>query len=167
MLSLSIGPAKPASRSLPAGNSVIYHLLVPTMGIRQAAQLLGVSDDTVQRWIDNGALSDSQDDSGRKVIAGDVLAEFWRNNARPLPPNPLGIGSSARNRFVGLVTNVISDKVMTQVEMQCGPHTVVSLMSTEAARELELEPGSLAVAVVKATTVIVETPKAPEGLAAE
>jgi excisionase family DNA binding protein len=118
MLSLSIGPAKPASRSLPAGNSVIYHLLVPTMGIRQAAQLLGVSDDTVQRWIDNGALSDSQDDSGRKVIAGDVLAEFWRNNARPLPPNPLGIGSSARNRFVGLVTNVISDKVMTQVEMQ-------------------------------------------------
>ena len=97
------------------------------------------------------------------MIAGDVLAEFWRNNARPLPPNPLGIGSSARNRFVGLVTNVISDKVMTQVEMQCGPHTVVSLMSTEAARELKLEPGSLAVAVVKATTVIVETPKAPGG----
>jgi molybdopterin-binding protein len=88
------------------------------------------------------------------------LAEFWRNNARPLPPNPLGTGSSARNRFVGLVTNVLSDKVMTQVEMQCGPHTVVSLMSTEAARELKLEPGSLAVAVVKATTVIVETPKA-------
>jgi molybdopterin-binding protein len=103
-------------------------------------------------------LSASQDAAGRKVIAGQVLAEFWRNNARPLPPNPLGTGSSARNRFVGLVTNVISDKVMTQVEMQCGPHTVVSLMSTEAARELELEPGSLAVAVVKATTVIVETP---------
>ena len=135
------------------------------MRIRQAAELLGVSDDTVRRWIDNGALSASQDDSGRKVIAGHVLAEFWRNNARPLPPNPLGIGSSARNRFVGLVTNVISDKVMTQVEMQCGPHTVVSLMSTEAARELKLEPGSLAVAVVKATTVIVETPKASEGLA--
>ena len=101
----------------------------------------------------------SQDAAGRKVIAGNVLAEFWRNNARPLPPNPLGTGSSARNRFVGLVTNVVSDKVMTQVEMQCGPHTVVSLMSTEAARELRLEPGSLAVAVVKATTVIVETPE--------
>ncbi len=96
-----------------------------------------------------------------------VLAEFWRNNARPLPPNPLSIGSSARNRFVGLVTDVLSDKVMTRVEMQCGPHTVVSLMSTEAARELKLEPGSLAVAVVKAATVIVETPKAPEDLAAE
>jgi molybdopterin-binding protein len=137
------------------------------MRIRQAAELLGVSGDTVRRWIDIGALSASQDDSGRKVIAGHVLAEFCRNNARPLPPNPLGIGSSARNRFIGLVTNVISDKVMTQVEMQCGPHTVVSLMSTEAARELKLEPGSLAVAVVKATTVIVETPKAPESLAAE
>jgi len=129
------------------------------MRIRQAAELLGVSDDTVRRWIDNGALSASQDAAGRKVIAGNVLAEFWQNNARPLPPNPLGTGSSARNRFVGLVTNVVRDKVMTQVEMQCGPHTVISLMSTEAARELKLEPGSLAVAVVKATTVIVETPK--------
>lgn len=88
------------------------------------------------------------------MIAGDVLAEFWRTNARPLPPNPLGTGSSAPNRFVGLVTNVVSDKVMTQVEMQCGPHTVVSLMSTDAARELKLEPGSLAVALVKATNVI-------------
>lgn len=112
------------------------------MRIRRAAELLGVSDDTVRRWIDHGALSASQDEAGRKVIAGDVLAEFWRKTARPLPPNPLGTGSSARNRFVGLVTNVVSDKVMTQVEMQCGPHTVVSLMSTEAAKELKLEPAA-------------------------
>jgi molybdopterin-binding protein len=130
------------------------------MRIRQAAELLGVSDDTVRRWIDNGVLSATRDAAGRKVIAGDVLAKFWRNNARPLSPNPLGTGSSARNRFVGLVTDVVSDKVMTQVEMQCGPHTVVSLMSTEAAHELKLEPGSLAVAIVKATTVIIETPNA-------
>jgi excisionase family DNA binding protein len=81
------------------------------MRIRQAAELLGVSDDTVRRWIDNGILSASQDAVGRKVIAGNVLAEFWRDSARPLPPNPLGTGSSARNRFVGLVTNVVSDKV--------------------------------------------------------
>lgn len=104
------------------------------MRIRQAAELLGVGDDTVRRWIDNGASSASRDDAGRKVIAGHVLAEFWRKNAPPLPPDPLGAGSSARNRFVGLVTNVISDKVMTQVEMQCGPHTVVSLMSTKRQR---------------------------------
>ena len=67
--------------------------------------------------------------------------------------------SSARNRFAGLVTKVITDTVMAQVEMQCGPFTVVSLMSTDAVRELQLEPGSIAVAVVKATTVIVETPR--------
>jgi molybdopterin-binding protein len=128
------------------------------MRIREAAELLGVSDDTVRRWIDQGTLSATQDASGRKVIAGDVLAKFLRSNAPPLPRNPLGVGSSARNRFVGLVTNVITDKVMTHVEMQCGPYTVVSLMSTEAARELKLAPGSIAVAVVKATNVIVETP---------
>ena len=133
-----------------------------TMRIRQAAELLGVSDDTVRRWIDNGTLPATQDQAGRKVVAGRDLAEFWRSNAPPPPRDPLGISSSARNRFVGLVTDVLSDTVMTRVEMQCGPHTVVSLMSTEAAQELRLEPGSLAVAIVKATTVIVETPKRPE-----
>lgn len=140
---------------------------MPMMRIREAAELLGVSDDTVRRWIDNGTLSATHDDVGRKVIAGDVLAKFLRTNAPQLPRNPLGIASSARNRFVGLVTNVIADKVMTQVEMQCGPHTVVSLMSTEAARELKLEPGSIAVAVVKATTVIVETPQNGDNPAAK
>lgn len=135
------------------------------MRIREAAELLGVSDDTVRRWIDHGLLPASQDESGRKVIAGDVLAEFSRTKAPARPPNPLGVGSSARNRFVGLVTKVLIDKVMAQVELQCGPFTVVSLMSAEAARELKLEPGSVAVAVVKATTVIVETPGTGETLA--
>lgn len=131
---------------------------MPTIRIRQAAELLGVSDDTVRRWVDDGNLSASQDESGRKVIAGDALAEFARANAARVQPDPLGVGSSARNRFVGLVTKVVTDTVMSQVEMQCGPFTVVSLMSTDAVRELKLEPGSVAVAVVKATTVIVETP---------
>jgi len=130
---------------------------VPNLRIRQAAELLGVSDDTVRRWIQQGALPVTLDSSGRKVIDSEVLAEFSRNNAPAPPPDPLGVARSARNRFVGLVTRVISDKVMTQVEMQCGPFTVVSLMSTDAAQELKLQPGSLAVAVVKATTVIVET----------
>jgi molybdopterin-binding protein len=130
---------------------------VPNLRIRQAAGLLGVSDDTIRRWIQQGALPVSNDTSGRKVIASDVLAEFARTNAPAPPPDPLGVGSSARNRFVGLVTRVTSDKVMSQVEMQCGPFSVVSLMSTEAAQELKLQPGSVAVAIVKATTVIVET----------
>jgi molybdopterin-binding protein len=131
---------------------------MPLIRVRDAAELLGVSDDTVRRWIDEGSLPASQDQSGRKVIPGDVLAEFARAHAAAAPKDPLGIGSSARNRLTGLVTKVLADKVMAQVEMQCGPFTVVSLMSADAVRELNLEPGSIAVAVVKATTVIVETP---------
>jgi molybdopterin-binding protein len=125
--------------------------------IKDAAVLLGVSDDTVRRWIDGGSLVAHKDESGRKVIAGDVLAEFASEHAAP-PVDPLGVGSSARNRFVGLVTKVTADKVMAEVQMQCGPFTVVSLMSSASAAELGLEPGKLAVAVVKATTVIIETP---------
>ena len=126
--------------------------------VRDAADLLGVSDDTVRRWIDDGALPVEQDKSGRKVIPGKELAEFAVANAAAAPKEPLGIASSARNRFTGLVTKVAIDGVMAQVDMKCGPFTVVSLMSADAARELKLEPGSVAVAVVKATTVIVETP---------
>ncbi len=125
--------------------------------IKHAAALLGVSDDTVRRWIDSGSLAAEKDEAGRKVIAGEILAAFAREHAAP-PPDPLGIASSARNRFVGLVTRVTADGVMAEVQMQCGPFTVVSLMSSESAAELGLEPGKLAVAVVKATTVIVETP---------
>lgn len=125
--------------------------------IKDAAQLLGVSDDTVRRWVDSGALAHEVDEANRKVVDGRDLAEFAQAQASPIP-DPSTVGRSARNRFVGLVTRVVSDTVMSQVELQCGPFRVVSLMSTEAVRELALEPGSVAVAVVKATTVIVETP---------
>ena len=77
--------------------------------IREAADLLGVSDDTVCRWIDNGTLDATKDDAGRKVIDGKVLAEFARGNAAPAATDMLGVGSSARNRFVGLVTKVVVD----------------------------------------------------------
>jgi molybdopterin-binding protein len=130
---------------------------VPDIRIKDAAILLGVSDDTVRRWIDSGSLPSYKDDAGRKVIDGRALADFARDHASP-PPDPSGVGSSARNRLVGLVTKVTADRVMSEVQMQCGPFTVVSLMSTESVRQLGLEPGVVAVAVVKATTVIVETP---------
>jgi molybdopterin-binding protein len=129
---------------------------MPQFRIRDAADLLGVSDDTVRRWIEAGALPAVKDEVGRKVIDGVVLAEFAQQHAASPAADPSGVGRSARNRFVGLVTRVIADGVMAQVEVQCGPHTVVSLMSSEAAREMRLEPGRLAIAVVKATTVIVE-----------
>lgn len=125
--------------------------------IREAAELLGVSDDTIRRWIDDGDLPTGSDQSGRKTVDGAALAAYSRKSAAAAPKDPLSVASSARNRFAGLVTRVVTDTVMAQVEMQCGPFTVVSLMSSEAVRDLNLEPGSVAVAVVKATTVIVET----------
>jgi molybdopterin-binding protein len=126
--------------------------------ISEAARLLGVSDDTVRRWIAADTVEVSQDDAGRQVIAGTELARHAQEIA-VAPGDPSGIGSSARNRLVGLVTAIASDKVMSQVELQCGPHRIVSLMSTEAVHDLGLEVGALAVAVVKSTMVIIETPK--------
>ena len=135
---------------------------MPTIRIREAAELLGVSDDTVRRWIDDGNLSSATDESGRMVIAGAELAAYVSANSGRVPQDPVGVGSSARNRFAGLVTKVTTDKVMAQVELQCGPFRVVSLMSSDAVRDLDLELGSVAVAVVKSTTVIVETPPRSE-----
>ena len=130
---------------------------MPQIRIKDAAHFLGVSDDTVRRWIDNGALASEKDESGRSVVDGLDLANLAKQNAI-LPEDTSGIGRSARNRFVGLVTAITMDTVMAQVELQCGPHRVVSLMSCEAVRELGLELGSVGVAVVKATMVMVETP---------
>jgi molybdopterin-binding protein len=132
---------------------------VPQFRIADAARLLGVSDDTVRRWVDAGTLPVQTDASNRKVIDGAALAAFARGHATA-PPDPSDVRSSARNRLVGLVTSVVADRVMAQVEMQCGPHRIVSLMSSEAVREMGLEPGALAVAVIKSTTVVVETPGA-------
>lgn len=125
--------------------------------ISEAARLLAVSDDTVRRWIEAGTLPTTG--ASPVEIPGDALAARAVELAAA-PGDPADLLSSARNRFVGLVTRVQLDGVMAQVDIQSGPHRVVSLMSSEAVRDLGLEPGSLAVAVVKATTVIVETPRA-------
>jgi molybdopterin-binding protein len=130
---------------------------VPHYRMSEIAELFGVSDDTVRRWADSGQLTAIRDAGGRKAVDGVELAAFAKSQAHATP-DPSVVDRSARNRFVGLVTEVISDRVMAQVEIQCGPHRVVSLMSSEAARELGLVPGVLAVAVVKSTQVMVETP---------
>ena len=130
---------------------------MPKIRIRDAAAFLNVSDDTIRRWVDVGMLPVEIDASNRKVIDGYALAKFAQAQAAPMQ-DPSLVDRSARNRFVGLVTDIVVDKVMAQVELQCGPHRVVSLMSSEAVRELGLELGSVAVAVVKSTTVIIETP---------
>ena len=129
--------------------------------VREAAELLGVSDDTLRRWVDLGRLTASADEAGRQAIDGVALAAFAQELAASTDrPEPGPVHSeSARNRFVGLVTRVVRDTVMAQVEIQSGGHRIVSLMSREAADELELEPGVLAIAAVKSTNVVVEVPQ--------
>jgi molybdopterin-binding protein len=119
--------------------------------------LLGVSDDTLRRWIAAGRLSVATDEAGRQVIDGAELAAFAVERAAT-PQDSASARESARNHFTGLVTNVVRDTVMAQVEMQCGPFRVVSLVSREAADSLGLEPGVEAVASIKATNVVVELP---------
>jgi molybdopterin-binding protein len=129
---------------------------VDSYRIAEAAELLGVSDDTVRRWIDAGRLT-ATDTSGPTAIAGRDLAELVESRAR----RPVGTRStnvSARNRLTGIVTKVVLDTVMAQVEVICGPYRMVSLMSAEAATELGLEPGVRAIVSVKSTNVVVERP---------
>lgn len=127
--------------------------------ISEAASLLGVSTDTVRRWIESERLTATADTTGRTTVAGEDVARIMREQA---PHDPAGeapiVAQSARNRFPGLVTRVVKDTVMAQVEIQAGPHRVVSLMSREAADELGLAPGVRAVASVKSTNVVVEIP---------
>ncbi|MEV0153121.1 MerR family DNA-binding transcriptional regulator [Micromonospora sp. NPDC050686] len=126
--------------------------------IGEAAELLGVSTDTVRRWVDAGRLPANRDDHGHRVIGGADLAAFVRAGAA----EPAGTErSSARNRLRGIVTAVVKDTVMAQVDIQAGPFRVVSLMSREAVDELDLRVGSVAVAVIKSTTVVVERAPTP------
>jgi molybdopterin-binding protein len=135
---------------------------MPTFRIKEAASLLGVSTDTVRRWADGGRIETTSDASGRLAVEGVTLARFAQGMAESADRGASGMmaAHSARNRFSGLVTRVIRDTVMAQVEIQAGPHRFVSLLSREAADELGLAPGVLAVATVKATNVSVEIPQA-------
>jgi molybdopterin-binding protein len=130
---------------------------VPHYRISDAARLLGVSDDSLRRWGEAGRVEMSHDDTGRLVVDGVELARIAREivpaeSAVPVPRE------SARNHFPGVVTDVRKDGVMAQVEIQAGPHRVVSLMSREAADELGLDVGVVAIASVKATNVVVDVP---------
>ncbi|MBG0564126.1 TOBE domain-containing protein [Actinoplanes aureus] len=125
-----------------------------TFRLGEAAELLGVSADTVRRWVDAGKLAALRDEHGHRLIDGAELAAFVR--AQAAEPDERSEFSSARNRLRGIVTAVVKDTVMAQVDIQAGPFRLVSLMSREAVDELDLQVGSVAVAVVKSTTVVVE-----------
>ena len=126
--------------------------------ISEAAAYLGISDDTLRRWIEAGRVPATSDASGRQVIEGAEVARLLRETAAShvsAETAPI-VGRSARNRFAGIVTRVVKDTVMAQVEIQAGPHRVTSLLSRESVEELGLAPGVRAVGIVKSTSVIVE-----------
>jgi molybdopterin-binding protein len=128
---------------------------MPQLRVADAASLLGVSDDTVRRWADQGRLQLTKAEGGRAVVDGAQLAALARELGEQSATDPLS-PRSARNSLRGIVTRVLRDTVMAQVELQAGPYRVVSLMSREAADELELEVGTVAHASIKATNVVVE-----------
>jgi molybdopterin-binding protein len=134
---------------------------MPTFRIKEAAGLLGISTDTLRRWADGGRIETMTDASGRLAVDGAELARLAQELTKSADhgESRAVVGHSARNRFSGLVSRVVRDTVMAQVEIQAGPHKFVSLLSREAADELGLEPGMLAVATVKATNVSVEIPE--------
>ena len=135
-----------------------YAAAVTTYKVGQVADLLGVSSDTVRRWADGGRLRMQRRSGGERLIDGADLARFLTETAPTIEQDPI-VSESARNRFPGIVTKVEKEGLVAIVHIQAGPHRVVSLMTREAADELALEPGDLAVAVVKSTNVVVEVPR--------
>ena len=133
---------------------------MPQLRIIEAAELLGVSDDTLRRWADQGRIALVRAGNGRSAVEGADLAALARELAEAPPSTGAGT-RSARNRLRGIVTKVTRDTVMAQVELQAGPFRVVSLMSREAADDLALEVGTVAYASIKATNVVVELDAAP------
>ncbi|MFI5634417.1 molybdopterin-binding protein [Streptomyces sp. NPDC051664] len=131
---------------------------MPMYSIGQAARLLGVSPETVRRWADGGRLPMGRDGSGNRVIDGVGLARFAKERAPgdvhgdpgDAPP------TSVRNAFTGIVTALAVDDVVARVEIQAGPHRVVSLVTREAVEELDLAVGVTVTARVKSTSVHVD-----------
>jgi molybdopterin-binding protein len=128
---------------------------MPNYRLGQAAKLLGVSTDTVRRMVDNGRLRAARSAGGQRLVDGASLARLVKPKRETEPE----VRQSARNRFPGIITRVVKDRVAAQVEIQAGPHRFVSLLTREAVDELDLRPGIPAIAVVKATNVSVELPR--------
>lgn len=129
----------------------------PALRIGQAAEVLGVSVDTLRRWAADGRLRITRSDGGQRLVAASEVRRQLGARRKAVPQQTI-VAQSARNRFVGVVTKVEADRVAATVEVQAGPHRLVSLLTAEAVRELRLRPGTQVIAVVKATNVIVEVP---------
>ncbi len=125
--------------------------------IGAAAEALGISTDTLRRWIEDGRVTADRTTGGQRTIAQDEVNRLLAERRRSGGDRPI-VAQSARNRFGGIVTSVKADGVAAVVEVQAGPHRLVSLLTAEAVEELDLRPGSEVVCVVKATNVMVEVP---------
>jgi molybdopterin-binding protein len=127
---------------------------MPRFRLGQAAKTLGVSVDTVRRMVDDGRLVAVRTAGGQRLIDGESLAAVAK--PKPRVKKDEAARQSARNRFPGIITRVVKDRVAAQVEIQAGPHRLVSLITRDAVDDLDLKPGMRAVAVVKATNVQIE-----------
>ena len=123
-----------------------------------AADMLGVGVETLRRWESEGRLSVVRSPGGQRLVPLSEVTRLLAERRREGADRPI-VAQSARNRFPGIVTKVEKEGLVAIVHIQAGPHRVVSLMTREAADELALEPGDLAVAVVKSTNVVVEVPR--------
>ena len=132
--------------------------------VGQAAEMLGVSVETLRRWETEGRLRMERSDGGQRLVDIDEVSRLLDERRRAATDRPI-VAQSARNRFPGIVTRIESDRVAAVVEVIAGPHRMVSLMTAEAVEELGLKVGDEAVCVVKATNVIVEIPSAKEARA--
>ncbi len=129
----------------------------PPIRIGQAAEILGVSVDTVRRWAADGTVKTTRSDGGQRLIAAGELRRLLDARRKTAPQQAIR-AQSARNRFPGVVIKVESDRVAATVEVQAGPHRLVSLLTAEAVRELGLKPGDQVICVVKATNVMIDLP---------
>lgn len=129
--------------------------------VGQAAEMLGVSIETLRRWETGGRLRMERSEGGQRLIAIAEVSRLLDGRRQALADRPI-VAQSARNRFPGIVTRVQSDSVAAVVEVMAGPHRLVSLMTAEAVSELDLKVGDEAICVVKATNVIVEIPSSKE-----
>ena len=129
--------------------------------VGQAAEMLGVTVDTVRRWEVLGRLRVERSIGGQRVVPIAEVTRLLAERRRSTPERPI-VAGSARNRFPGIVTRIERDRVAAIVEIRAGPHRIVSMMTAEAVDELGLAVGDEAIGVVKATNVIVEIPSSRE-----